>query len=210
MAGVEPHVAAFTLAELAAVSLGHQRRGEGKGFAARLAPDEFGAGRDVAPLVGAAHLEPHALGLIEVVKVVPLEQLVRKFGERKAGFESLFHAVLSHHVVHRQVLAGLAQELQETDVLEPVVVVDQFGRVGTAAEVEKLFELLADAGLIAEQYVFGKELSFGRLARRVADHAGGAAHQGHGFVPDRWRCTSSMMVARLPMCSEAAVGSKPT
>ena len=30
-----------------------------------------------------------------------------------------------------------------------------------------------------------------------------------GVCPARWKCTSSMIVAKLPMCSEAAVGSKP-
>ena len=54
IACVKPDVAAFGLAEFAAVGLGNQRAGESKRLAAEGAAYEFGTGGDVAPLVAAA------------------------------------------------------------------------------------------------------------------------------------------------------------
>ena len=80
---VEPHVALLGLAELLAVGLCDERAGEGisVGFCAELAADEFRASCDVAPLVGTAHLQATAFFLIEMEKVVALEELIGELGE---------------------------------------------------------------------------------------------------------------------------------
>ena len=73
------------LAELGAVALQQQRPGEAvRRLAGRLA-DQVDAGGDVAPLVGAAHLQLDAVRGVEVPEVVGLQQHVAELGVRDAG-----------------------------------------------------------------------------------------------------------------------------
>ena len=120
-------------------------------------------------------------------EVVALEELVGKFGEGKAvaglTVEALLHAVLGHHVVDGDVLADLAGEVEEGEVLHPVVVVHEFGRVGrVGVEVEEVRKLLLDTFHVVAEHIFGEEVALGTLARGVANHARGAAHEGEGLV----------------------------
>ena len=65
------------------------------------------------------------------------------------GCQTLLHRVLGHHIVDGEVLAHVADKLQETVVLHPVVVVDQnCGIRSTAVEIKEFFELLTQAFLI--------------------------------------------------------------
>jgi len=82
------------------------------------------------------------------------------------------------------VFAYLADELQEGEVLHPIVVVDEFRRVrGVGVEVEEPGELLLEAIDVVLQGGLVEEVTFLRLARWVADHARGTAYQGDRFVP---------------------------
>ena len=80
---VEPHVALLGFSELLAVGLCDERAGKGVsvGIGAELAADEFCASCDVAPLVGTAHLQSAAFFLIEMEKVVALEELIGELCE---------------------------------------------------------------------------------------------------------------------------------
>jgi len=54
---IEPDGATLGFAELCAVGFGDERKGESPGGESRFFADEIGAGRDVAPLLGATDLE---------------------------------------------------------------------------------------------------------------------------------------------------------
>ena len=99
------------------------------------------------------------------------------------GGEALLDRVLGHHVVHGDVLANVANEVQEREVLHPVVVVHEDSVVGRiAVKVEELGELLAYALLVVAQGGLVDEFALLRLHRGVANHARGAAHQSDGTV----------------------------
>ncbi len=143
VAAVEPDVAALGLAEFAAVGLGDQRAGQGKRLAPFGAANELGAGGDVAPLVRAAELQAAVFVAIEIEIIVALKELIGELGEAHAllrfAAQALFHGVLGHHVVDGDVLADVADEVQEAIVLHPVVVVDKLGGIGRVrVEVKEL------------------------------------------------------------------------
>ena len=187
VAPVEPYVAALGLAELAAIGLGDEGADQGERFASLHTADELGAGGDVAPLVGAAHLQAHALLAVEVQEVVALQQLVGELGEGHPftglAAQALLHGVFRHHVVDGEVLADVADEVEEAVVFHPVVVVDQDGTVGDVAlEIEEFGKLLLDGFLVVAQRRLVEQVALGGLHGGVADHAGGTAYEGYRRV----------------------------
>ena len=184
IARVEPHVAALGLAELGAVGLGNQGAGDGErlGFGTQLAADELGARGDVAPLVGTAELDFAVHGLVEVQKVVALHELVGEFGERHAvalAVETLLDRILGHHIIDRNALADVADEIEERKLLHPVVVVDHDGGVGSVGlEIEQFGQLALDGLLVVTQRLLVEQVALLRLARGVADHARSAPDEG--------------------------------
>ena len=88
IAGSSQTRAALGLAELGAVGLGDQRRGERVHRPGAAAADEVDAGGDVAPLVGAAELQRAAVPLVQLEEVVRLQQLVAELGEADAASSS--------------------------------------------------------------------------------------------------------------------------
>src|SRR5579863_6688699 len=149
--GVEPDIAFFGLSEFAAVGFGQKGAGKGEGFAAGLAADQLGAGGDIAPLVAAAHLELAVFICIQPVKVVSLNQLVGKFGKTHSvlAFEALLHAIFCRHIIYGNMFADVPDEIEETHLAEPVVVIDYLGGIGErGVEVEKFLELSFDTGEI--------------------------------------------------------------
>ena len=107
-------------------------------------PDELETGRDVAPLVGAAHLQLHAHRAVEVPEVVRLQEHVAELRERQAALEANLDGVLGEHVRHREVLADVAQEIDERQLAEPIEVVDHQRAARSGREVEEAFQLTAD------------------------------------------------------------------
>ena len=146
---------------------------------------EVGASRDVAPLVGAAHLDRAAVGVEEVEEVVALEDLVAELGEREralARLEAFLHALLGEHLRDAEVDRDVAEELDRARPLVPVVVVHEDRGVGTV-EVEDARKVLADALLVLLHLFHGEHVALGGLAGGVADEARGAAHEGDHLVP---------------------------
>ena len=130
-------------------------------------------------------------------EIVALQQLVAELGVADAfgallgcgsgvgfgGANTALYRVLGHHVVYGEVLAYLAQKLQKAKVFEPVVVVHDQRPGGSGGEVQKLLQLCPNAVLVAAQGGFVEQVALGRFAAGVANHAGGAAYQGHRAVP---------------------------
>ena len=87
-------------------------------------PDQLEAGGDVAPLVGAAHLQLDADRPVHVGEVVRLEQHVAELGERQAALQPHLDRVLGEHVRHRRSACGVAQEVDQRQLAEPVEVVE--------------------------------------------------------------------------------------
>ena len=115
-------------------------------------------------------------------EVGPLNELVGELGERHAlalAVEAFLDRVFGHHVIDRNALADVADELQKRELLHPVVVVDQLGRVGfvgrrsrPAARAACWIRLL-----IAAQRLLVEQVALERLAGRVANHARRSADQ---------------------------------
>ncbi len=179
---IEPYIAAFGLAKLGTVSLGDQRTGECKSLAAFHTADELGASGDVAPLVGATHLELAALGAVEGEEIVALEELVAELSEGNACLHALLYAILSHHVVDSDMLTDIADEIEEEVVFHPVIVVAYLGSVDGVVKIEEAFELMLDTLHVVLNFLDGEEFAFLGLEGGVADHARGAADDSEGLV----------------------------
>ena len=138
--------------------------------------DQLEAGRDVAPLVGAAHLQLDAEGPVQMPEVGRLEQHVAELRERQAAAEPRLDGVLREHVRDREVLPDVAQELQHRQLAQPVEVVDHDGGV-RALEREEALQLRADSREVRLERRAIQQVPLGGGARRVADHAGAAADE---------------------------------
>ena len=107
--------------------------------------------------------------LIEVEKVVALQQLVGKLGEGESvacgTVEALLDRLLGHHVVDGDVLAHLTGKVQEGEVLHPVVVVDHEGGVSILRlKVQEFSHLLLDALLVVAQGLVVEQVALLGLA----------------------------------------------
>ena len=74
---------------------------------------------------------------VEVVEIISLKELVRELSEGKTiacfTVQAFLHRFLRHHVVHRNVLTNVPDEVEELEILHPVIVVHQFCTVGRIA-----------------------------------------------------------------------------
>ena len=146
-------------------------------------------------MVASAKLQAAAVFAIEVQEVVTLKQLIGELGERHAmvgiSGKAFLHRILCHHIVDSDVLADVANEVEESIALHPIVVVHQHSRIGgIAVEIKKLGKLSLDALLIVAQGVLVDEHTFLALHRRVANHARGAADKGD------WAVARTLQVAK--------------
>ena len=184
---IEPHCAVLGLAEF------HARRGEkervraAEGLDAFLLADEFDARDDVSLLVVAAHLEAAVVRPAEMPEVVRLEQRVGELGEGDALLrvvEPRLDVFLRDQVVHREVLPRVAEELDESELPEPVVVVDHERGVLPAVEVEEVGELRLDGREVFGHLLERQQIALLALSRRVADQAGSGARDRDRPVPE--------------------------
>ena len=156
---IEPDVSRLRLAELAAIGLRDERTGQGEHFPSVRTANQFSTGRNVSPLVGTAHLQLAVLGLVEVEKVIALQQLVGELRERKSvaclSVQTFLYGILGHHVVDGNVLADGTGKIEEREILHPVVVVDEFRPIRCIAfEIKELAQLLFDTLLVMSQRFF--------------------------------------------------------
>ena len=79
--------------------------------------------------------------------------------------------------------ADITDKIEEGVFLHPVVIINQFGSIGRIAfEIEKFGQLPLNAFLVVTQSRLIEQVTFGRLAGRVANHTGRPTHQRNGFM----------------------------
>jgi len=149
--GVQPHVlvSALGLAKLLSVRAQEQRRRHSVGVVTGGLTYEFGADRDVAPLVGPAELQRAVVIEVQSQEIVGLQQHVRELGEGEphvVSIEPALHRVLGDHLVHGEMLAHVTQEIGQRHRREPIGVVQQQGlrRARVLGEIEESSQLLAN------------------------------------------------------------------
>ena len=77
-------------------------------------------------LIRTANLQLAAVLSVQMIKIVGLQQHVRKLCVRNAVFAILqpcAHAFLSHHVIDSKMLTHIAQEMHVAKLADPIVVV---------------------------------------------------------------------------------------
>ena len=80
-------------------------------------------------------------------------------------------------------LTHLTSEIEEGEILHPVVVVYHLSGIGILRlEVEKLGYLFLDALLIVVECLGIEQVSLLTLTRGVANHTGGTTHKDDGFM----------------------------
>ena len=77
-------------------------------------------------------------------------------------------------------LSDIAQEIEDADRAHPVGIVEQERGIRLALEIEQPAQLALDARDVGLEAFRREEIALGRLAARVADHAGRAARDGDG------------------------------
>src|SRR3546814_9322307 len=89
--------------------------------------DLLDAVHDVAPLVGAAHLQAAVVAPAQLQEVVGLEDHVVELqeGQRMLALQAQLHAVEGQHAVDGEVAADVAQEIDVLQAVEPVRIVDR-------------------------------------------------------------------------------------
>ena len=87
------------------------------------------------------------------MEVVRLKEHVRKLGVRNsviAILEASSHGFFRDHVINREVLPDIAEEVEILDAAEPVVVIQELRGI-RSAEVEETFDYAAYAGEISSR-----------------------------------------------------------
>ena len=85
--------------------------------------NRINAGRNIAPLVGAADLKLDIVMRKEMLKVDRLQYLIGKFRKGNARFQTACDNFLCQHRIDAEQLAVIAEEIQQIDFAQPIVVV---------------------------------------------------------------------------------------
>ena len=118
--------------------------------------------------------------------------------------------VLGQHVRDREVLADVAQELEQRPPRRASRGCRPSAPGRAGREVEEALELGPDRGGVGARSVAIEQVALGRLAGRVADHARcPPPTTTTGPPPWRWRCISPKTCTRCPTWSDGPLGSKP-
>jgi hypothetical protein len=143
--------------------------------------DQARSRHQVSPLVAAADLQGAAVPPVELQEIHRLEQLVAELRVADpAAVEPRLDRVAFEHPVDGEVLADVAEELEDGHRLSPFQVAND-QRAGLAVvKVEESGHLTADLLHPLGDHVAGVQHPLRRLAAGVADQPGRPAHQ-----PDR-------------------------
>ena len=140
--GIKPDSVAFGLAELAAGDFVDDERARvAVGVGVFEALDEMDARGAVAKLVGTTKLEINVVGAEKVKEIVALDEGVAKFGVRnaRAAFADTFLDELAiEELGHTESFADFAEEREEFDVLEPIVVIDKLSAFWRVSDADNL------------------------------------------------------------------------
>ncbi|MNP23755.1 hypothetical protein D3C76_1164750 [compost metagenome] len=123
---IEPDCATFGFTEFGAIRFGDQRNGQAEDLVLMQTTRQVDTGRDVAPLVGTANLQGHAVQFVQAGKVITLQQVVGELGEGDAlivTVQTLLNRFFVDHLINGEVLADITQEGQHVHAAKPVIVV---------------------------------------------------------------------------------------
>lgn len=148
-----------------------------------------------------------------MAKIVGLQQLVAELREADAGLaaEAIFYTVLGDHAAEREVLADVAQKIEEADRRGPIGVVDDPRGISSGGKIEESPELDADSAVIVGELLAAEQIAFGGLAARVSDHAGSAAGEADCVMTRQLKAAQRQLrhqvtdVERVPGRIEAAI-----
>ena len=140
---------------------------------------ELDAVDDVAPLVGAAHLQDAAMAPRQLDEVVGLQDHVVELdeGQLLLALEPELDCIHGEHAVDREMPADVAQEIDVVERGEPFGIVDHQAVGAALAEADEAGEGLHDRALVGLDLLDGEDLAGLVAPRRVADPRGAAAHQ---------------------------------
>ena len=176
---VQPYRARRRLAHLGARRRHDQRRGEAEQPGIGQAPAQLHAVDDVAPLVGATHLQRAAMAPIQLDEIIGLENRVVELqeGERLSALQAQPRGIHGEHAVDREVTADIAQEGNVGEPRQPGIVVHHDGVARAVAEAEESLEDAADAGHVGGDPLAVEQRTRLVPKRRVADPGRAPAHQ---------------------------------
>ena len=183
---VEPDRPALRLAELRPRCRRDERRHETVCLAGLDATDQVDPRRDISPLVAAAHLDGACFLPVEVQEIVGLQQHVAELGVRNPRVEPRLDRLLLHHHVDGEVLADVAQEVDEGErhllVRQPVGVVAHQRPDFLGVEVQEALHLIALPLEVLPDLLAGEQRALAALAAGIPDEAGAATHQHDRLV----------------------------
>lgn len=137
---------------------------------------QINPGGDIAPLIRARHLQFAVVAPVELNKVVRLEQLVGELGERHPGVpvDARPHRVPRQHGADIDVLAHVAEEVEQGERPGPVVVVHQRP---LGDHVDKATHLIPDGRHVGRERRLIEQRSLVVASGRVSDASGRTTHQ---------------------------------
>lgn len=147
---------ALGLAELLAGSISDDRASEHIDVHTAHLVNQVQAGGEVAPLVGAAEFQRAVVFVKQVEEVVALQHLIAELGEGDAflGVQAASHGVFGQHGAQAEVLADIAQEVDDGHRSGPIVVGHETHRVG-AFSLQNAADLVLEAVGPAGHHVLG-------------------------------------------------------
>ena len=141
---------------------------------------------DVAPLIGAAHLQAAAVAAVELDEVVGLQHHVVELdeGERLLALEPQLHRIVGEHAVDAEMASVVAQEIDVVELVEPIGIVDH-ERVArrSSPKLTNLPNTDSMPAILAAISASVEQLARLVLAGRIADLGGAAADQHDRLVP---------------------------
>ena len=143
------------------------------------------AGDDVAPLVAAAHLQRHAVAVVELGEIVRLQTHVVELEKGKlllAG-QSELDRIQGQHAIDGEMAPDLAQEINVVEFGEPICVVGHDRVVLAVAEADETGEGSAYARLVGLDLGDRQKLAAFLLPLRHAHKRCHAAQHTHARSP---------------------------
>ena len=109
-------------------------------------------------------------------KVIPLHQHIGKFRKSNSSFKTAADNIFIKHIVYVDILSDVAQEIQESIVLHPVVVINKF-----SLSVDKAVNLIVNALNVAVHGFFRDYFTL-RSRARISDSSCCTATQKHRMM----------------------------
>ena len=186
--GREPDGAPRGLTHLGATGRRDERGREAEDLhAARLRPPlvralgpahQLHPAHDVAPLVRATHLEPHAMPAVQLTEVEALQDHVIELekSERLLPFQAKPHAVERQHPTDGEMTADVAQQADVAERVQPIGIVRHDGIGRAVPEPHERLDAAADARHVGRDRGVIQHLPCFVLAGGVTDPGRATAH----------------------------------